>query len=166
MNIPTDRYSLLMPSAEALHKTIELSQQTPDQVVDDYLKLPMLPYGTRIRIDKIGCLNYNPLTKKHAGILPYKHFRLKCPAEFPACVDPNRDYTDDEQVSPVIITSGDVKYRVKMVLWFPLCDAFSAIIQRQTALKKKLLPVIVNIDEKDQFMVTLMNLGLKKPKGK
>ncbi|KAG4078018.1 hypothetical protein HA402_002069 [Bradysia odoriphaga] len=163
MNGPSGSNAILLPSAEALRKSIELSTQTPDAIVDDYLSLPTLPYGTTITIDKIGCLNYNPLTKEHTGILPYKHFRSKCPAEFPECKDPDLDYTDDEQVSPVIITSGNVKYRVKMVLWFPLCDVFSLILSRQSALNKKLLPIRVLIDEKDQFMVNLMNLGLPLP---
>ncbi len=153
---------VVMPSADAVRKSIELSIQTPDEIVDDYLNLPKLPYGITIRIDKIGCLNYNPLTKKSPGNLPYKHFRLKCPAEFPMCKNLDLDYSDDEQVSPVIIISGDVKYRVKMLLWFPLCDAFSSILIRQSTLNRKLLPVSVLIDEKDQFMVTLMNLGLKR----
>lgn len=157
MNGPS---TIILPSVEALQKSIKLSTQTPDEIVDDYLTLPTLPYGTTITIDKIGCLNYDPLTKKQLGNLVYKHFRLKSPAEFPECKNPKVDYTDDDQVSPVIIISGDVKYRVKMLLWFPLCDIFTSILSRQSALNKKLLPIDVLIDEKDQFMVKLMNLGL------
>lgn len=163
MNGPSGNISILIPSADAIRNSVKLSAQTPDEIVDDYLSLPKLPYGTTIRIDKIGCLNFNPLTKKQLGILPYKNFRLKCPTEFPECKNPDNDYTDDEQVSPVIIISGDVKYRVKMLLWFPLCDAFSSILSRQSAMNKKLLPISVLIDEKDKFMVKLLNLGLASP---
>lgn len=160
MNGPRGRNAILIPSVEAIRNSIKLSAQTPDEVVDDYLNLPNLPYGTTITIDKIGCLNYNPLTKEHLGVLPYKHFRLKCPEEFFECKNPDLEYTDDEQVSPVIIISGTIKYRVKMLLWFPLCDIFSKILLKQSALNKKLLPISVLIDEKDQFMATLMNLAL------
>lgn len=145
---------------ESAKNSIQLSGQTPDEIVDYYLSLPKLPYGSTIRIDKIGCLNYNPLTKEHTGLLQYKHFRVKCPAEFPECKNPHVDY--DEQVSPVVIISGNVKYRVKMLLWFSLCETFSVILSRQSALNRKLLPISVLIDEKDQFMVKLMNLGLGK----
>lgn len=159
MNGPSGKV-FVMPSEDALRNSIKMSTQTPDEIVDDYLNLPTLPYGKTIRIDKIGCLNYDPLTKKQMGILPYKNFRVKCPEEFPVCKNPNVDYTDDDQVSPVIIISGDMKYRVKMLLWYPLCDAFTSILTRQSALNKKLLPIDVLIDEKDQFMVKLMNLGV------
>lgn len=161
MNGPRGSKAILVPSAEAVRKSIELSTQTPDAIVDDYLNLPPLPYGSTITIDKIGCLNYNPLTKEHMGMLSYGHFRR---AEFPECKNPLLDYTDDDQVSPVIITSGNLKYRAKMRLWYPLCEVFSLILTRQSALNRKLLPIRVLIDEKDQFMVKLMNLGLKAPK--
>lgn len=112
-------------------------------------------------LQMIACINYDPLTKQHTGLLAYNFFRQKCPEEFPECKNPNVDYTDDDQVSPVIFISGDTKFRVKMLLWFPLCDAFSQILTRQNKLGRKLLPIDVVIDEKDQFMVTIMNLGLK-----
>lgn len=160
MNGPKGSNAILIPSIEAIINSFKLSAQTPDEIVDEYLNLPKLPYGSTITIDKIGCLNYNPLTKEQPGGLPYKHFRLKCPEEFPECKNPDLEYTDDEQVSPVIIISGIIKYRVKMLLWFPLCDTFSSILSRQSALNKKLLPISVLIDEKDQFVAKLMNLGL------
>lgn len=161
MSRPRGNVQVVIPSDDAIRNSLKLGAQTPDEVVDDYLNLPKLPYGETITIDKIGCLNYNPLTKQQSGILPYKNFRLKCPEEFPQCKNPNVDYTDDDQVSPVVIISGNVKYRVKMLLWLPLCDAFAAILKRQSSsMNRKLLPINVLIDERDQFMVKLMNLGL------
>lgn len=156
-----NQFAVLVPSADAVLNSNKLKSQTPEEIVAEYLSLPKLPYGKKIRIDKIACLNYDPLTKQHTGLLAYNSFRQKCPEEFPACKNPNVDYTDDDQVSPVIFISGDTKFRVKMLLWFPLCDAFSQILKRQGQLGRKLLPIDVVIDENDQFMVTIMNLGLK-----
>lgn len=151
---------ILVPSADSIRNSVNMSTQTPEQIVDDYLSLPKLPYGQTITVDKIVCLNYNPMSKSSSTLLKYRLFRERCPEDFPPCQDPQMDYTDDDDVSPVMFISGSTKYRVKQLLWFPLCDAFSQILARQGKLNRKLLPIQLLIDEKDQFMVKIMNLGL------
>ena len=95
------------------------------------------------------------------GQVDYKAFRQLCPQEFPACTNSD-DYEDDEQVTPIIVTSGNVEYRVKMLLWFPLCDIVKKLVVRRQTLNRLLFPVTLFIDKEDQFIAKLMNLGLQK----
>lgn len=132
---------------------------SPSKFAKEYISLPMLPYGKTIRIDKIRCYNYNAVTKQHQGYITYRPFRLECPQEFPLCQNPQNDYEDNEQVGPIVVTSGDTNYKVKMVLWFPLSDIVGRIIIKQSKLGRKLFPIHnVFIDEEDQFMVKLFNV--------
>lgn len=57
MSRPRGNVQVVIPSDDAIRNSLKLGAQTPDEVVDDYLNLPKLPYGETITIDKIGCLN-------------------------------------------------------------------------------------------------------------
>lgn len=142
---------------------IQLLSTDPNKFVKEYLRAPLLPVGERVKIDKIACFNFNPSTREPLGHITYKHFRLERPDEFPECEDPDLDYADDDQVSPAMFLSGTKRYRAKMILWFPLSDVLGNTIARQIKMKKKLLPIELLIDDKDQFMNHLFNLGLTAP---
>jgi len=136
--------------------------KTPKQLAVEYLQLPILPYKKNVVLHKIIALNFDPVTKKSVGTLEYSLFRQLRPVEFPACVDESLDYKDNELVSPVrfiLEVDGAVtEYRTPMKLWFPLTDIVSGIMKKQTITGKKILPHTLYLDEKDQWLVTLMNL--------
>jgi hypothetical protein len=112
-----------------------------------------------IKIDKIAVLNYNLLKNHYQNKIRYLPFRVRCPDEFEKAINPLLDYEDEEQVAPVIIYSGNQKYRVKKGLWFPLRDIVNNILIKQGKTFKKCLPIKVFIDDKDQFMVELLDIS-------
>ncbi|XP_054262029.1 uncharacterized protein LOC128986003 isoform X2 [Macrosteles quadrilineatus] len=143
----------------SLEESERLQNLSESQVAEDYLRNPPLPVNQEITIDKLGILNFNLITKEHNGLLRYGALRIKRPDLFPEAKDPEFDYTDEEQVSPVIVISGDKKYRTDQLLWFPLSDAIAGITMRQGVIRKKLLPIKVMIDEKNQWVARLLNLA-------
>lgn len=150
---------VLVPSKESINQSLKIASQSEEEIATDYLNLPTLPVNQKLKIDKIGIINFKCLTKQHLGHLTYGTFRKLNPELFFACQDPELDYEDDDQVSPAIIISGENKYRVDQVLWFPLSDIIVNILKKQGATGKKLLPIEVDIDSKNQWMVPLFNLA-------
>lgn len=149
---------IIISSKEALSESIRLSSQSEEEIATEYLNYPVLPINCNIRIDKIGIINFNALTKQTLGKICYGTFRKLNPDLFCACKDPHMDYEDHDQVTPVLIISGDTKYRVHQTLWFPLSDILGGILTRQGSLRKKLFPIEVFIDDNNQWIVPLFNL--------
>lgn len=149
---------ILVQSNSAVEEALRLSNQSEEEIARDYLNYPMVPINQTLRIDKIGIINFNCFTKEKLGNLTYGAFRKLDPELFFPCKDPKLDYEDHEQVAPAVIISGDQKYRVDQLLWYPLSDIIVDIIKTQGRTGRKLLPVEVFIDENNQWMVPLFNL--------
>jgi hypothetical protein len=153
---------IFQPSIDSIINSIRLKDLSEDEIINEYLNYPKLPYGKTIKIDKISILNYNALTNEYQNKITYLPFRIRLPDEFEEAKDPNLDYTDAEQVSPDINISNNQKFRVKKDLWFPLRDIVNKILIKQGKTNKKCLPINIFIDDKDQFMLKLFNLTIRK----
>jgi hypothetical protein len=147
----------IIPSFDSYINSLKLHEQNEDEIVNDYLNLPKLPFGKMIRLDKIAVLNYNFVTKQYQNKVSYLPFRIRFSDEFEKCVDPELDYTDEEQVAPVIFVSGSKKYRIRKELWYSLRDIVDNILRIQGKTLKKCLPIRLYIDKKEQFVANLFN---------
>lgn len=148
---------MIIPSKESLIQSARLEHQSEEDIVREYMAHPVMPINQKLRIDKIGIINMDCLTQQKLGKLKYGTFRKLYPEVFFECKDPNSDYTDTDQVAPAVIISGETKYRVNQILWLPLSDIISGIIKKQGKTGKKILPIEVFVDDKDQWMVPLFN---------
>ena len=126
-------------------------QELGIQIVNNYLKLPLLPINKYITIAKIGVLNWDSGKRCPRGQIKYKFFTEVNNDEFPPGKNPSLDYMPDDQVSPVDITdTNGIRYRIIDLLWFPLIDIFDGIVLKQLITHKKVFPYKLFIDEIDE----------------
>lgn len=149
---------VFVPSNASITESARLSTQSEEEIAKEYLSYPELPLNQKLKIDKIGIINFNCVTKETLGQLKYGTFRKINPELFLACKDPEMDFEDHDQVTPAVIISGEQKFRVDQLLWFPLSDIMNKIIMKQGRIGRKLLPIEVFIDNRNQWMVPLFNL--------
>ncbi|XP_050537702.1 uncharacterized protein LOC126903547 isoform X2 [Daktulosphaira vitifoliae] len=148
----------IIPSEEAVKINSMLEKQTVPEIVRDYQNLSIIPYGETVSIIKLGGMNFDFMERKHLGLIKYGDFRAFYPNEYPVATDPLQDYTFDDQVTPVRIITDKGTFRVSHILWFPLTDIISGILLKQFQINKKLLPIEVFIDQKNQWLCKLFNL--------
>lgn len=155
--------SVFIPSANVVRETRRMNNLSAQELVQEYVSLPLLPVGVNIQIDCITVWFWDSIKRKSLPRVSYGLFTAKNPDEFPVARDVRYEYAADEQISPVIIKDVDGhKYRVPQLLWFPLIDIYDAIIRKQGKTFKRVLPCSVFIDNLQsnnpmQWMAQLAN---------
>jgi len=157
-------FTVHIPSQAAVERSNLMASKSIVQNVIDFLEKPKLPYGKNVVIHKITSTNYDHIQGSHMGKFTYGDFRKLNSEDFPEFKE-DGDYLDEEQVSPITLflsieeDKEIVEYQAPQLLWFVLTDIISGIIPKQSRLGKKLLPISVFLDLKNQFICDLANLA-------
>lgn len=145
----------------------EKSDELGQKIARQYQAHPSLPYGKSITVLAVGAINYEAFSGKTLALLRYGHFRQQWPDVYPKGEDPNKDYMEEELVSPAYVKyslpekpDDVIVAKTKFLIWFPLNDIFTAHTKWMQETGKKGFPLPdVYIDEEDQWMCTLFNFS-------
>ena len=160
--------TVMMYSKSSIEETLRLINTSPFNVVKEYIDLPILPTNEYLNISKIGVYNWDPIKKKHRGLLTYSLFTDINSDEYPAGKDEQLDYMRDDQVSPILfIDTENNRYKINHLFWYPLTDIHDNILIKQGKTGRKIFPQRIFIDEtiktrkgySNNWIVELMNLA-------
>ena len=127
---------------------LRLANYSVEQLVADYLSLPLLPVNKTVEIDKISIMAYDPILHQAQKCIRYDAFTRANAQEFPPGSNPHKDYMPYEYVSPVIIIdSVGTRFRIHDLWWFALSNIHDGICLKQAMNGVRLLPISVFIDE-------------------
>lgn len=124
------------------------SNMLEEEIVEEYLRYPSLPYHTTVTIENIIILNYDLNFGAEQEKIRYATFVKMLSEEFPEL---GNGCDEDYFVAPALIVTENGEYRTSESIWDIMCEIMSAYVGG-------FLPYRTFLDQENEWAKDMINM--------